>query len=84
MTEFADKVAQIGEKGGGVEFGTETFGLVGQMFATEARQTSQQAAEEIKTFSERTKTLGDEVSACGQDYASTDDQNAQCLGQIQW
>lgn len=84
LTDFADKIAQVGENGAGVEVGVESFGLVGQMFATEARQTSQQAAEEIKTFSERTKTLADEVGACGTDYASTDDENARCLGQIEW
>lgn len=84
LAGMADKVANIGEKGDKVSFGVDTFGLVGQMFATEARQMSEQAVQEIQTFSERTKTLGSEVGACGSDYASTDDGNAACLGKIKW
>ncbi|GAB3298310.1 hypothetical protein GCM10027563_41570 [Parasphingorhabdus pacifica] len=66
-----------------MSFGTDSFGLVGQVFAGEARQTSQQAAAEIQEFSELTRDLGSRVNEAAKDYQDTDSKNADCLGQVQ-
>ncbi|MFR9731806.1 type VII secretion target [Saccharopolyspora sp. MS10] len=82
LTGLADDIAAAGQKGGGVSFGVDSFGLVGQVFAGQARQTSQQAAQEIERFSELTRDLGERVDAAAQDYQDVDVHNATCLGQV--
>lgn len=83
LTGLAGDIAAAGQQGAGVSFGVDSFGLVGQLFADQARQTSQQAAAEIQKFSELTGDLGDRVSATAADYQDIDDKNSDDLGQVQ-
>ncbi|QUG99506.1 hypothetical protein HUO13_00640 [Saccharopolyspora erythraea] len=82
LNGLADDIAAAGTKGNGVSFGVDSFGLVGQAFAGQARQTSQQAAAEIQKFSELTRDLGGRVAEAAKDYQDTDGNNADCLGQV--
>lgn len=82
LTGLADDIAAAGKKGEGVSFGADSFGLVGQVFAGQARQTSQQAAVEIQKFSELTRELGNRVHEAAKDYQDTDSKNADGLGQV--
>lgn len=84
LGELAGKISSAAEKGAGVSFGPDTFGLVGQAFALQARQTSQQAAEQIRAFSGSTTELGDAVGQCVETYAADDQHQAECLAKIEW
>lgn len=84
LAELAGKVSDAADKGDGVSFGVDSFGLVGQMFATQARDTSQQAVEQLKTFSERTDTLAQAIRDCANAYTAEDDNQAACLAKIEW
>ena len=84
LAELAGKISDAAGKGGGVSFGVDSFGLVGQAFATQARTTSQQAVEQLNTFSERTDTLGQAVADCAEAYTADDADQASCLAKIEW
>jgi hypothetical protein len=84
LADLAGKISDAADKGGGVSFGVDSFGLVGQMFATQARETSQQAVQQLKTFSERTDKLGEAVGDCAKAYTAEDDNQAACLAKIEW
>ncbi|GAB3678128.1 type VII secretion target [Saccharopolyspora tripterygii] len=84
LSELAGKISQAASKGDAVDFGVESFGLVGQAFATQARTTSQQAVEQLNTFSDRTDKLGQAVGECATSYTADDDDQASCLGKIEW
>ncbi|MGW1676826.1 type VII secretion target [Saccharopolyspora sp. NPDC002376] len=83
LSELAGKISAAADKAGGVSFGVDSFGLVGQMFAIQARETSQQAAQQISTFSERTDLLGQNVNQCAADYEGDDQRNADSIGKIE-
>lgn len=83
LSDLAEKVSAAADKANGVSFGVDSFGLVGQMFAFQARETSQQGAEQIRTFSQRTGVLGENVRACAADYESDDQRNADNIGKIE-
>ncbi|MGP4018519.1 type VII secretion target [Saccharopolyspora sp. 5N708] len=79
LNGLADRIAAAGESGGGVDFGIESFGIVGQVFSVDARETSQRAAIEIGKFAEHTRKLATGVNDCAADYRQTDDDVALCL-----
>ncbi|TDD85656.1 hypothetical protein E1202_20435 [Saccharopolyspora karakumensis] len=84
LAELAGKISDAASKGDGVDFGVESFGLVGQAFSTQARTTSQQAVEQLNTFSDRTDALGQAVGECATSYTADDNDQAACLGEIEW
>ncbi|MCA1195192.1 type VII secretion target [Saccharopolyspora sp. 6V] len=83
LAGLADDIAAAGQKGAGVSFGVDSFGLVGQAFSGQARQTSQRAAEEIGKFADLTRDLGERVEATAADYRDTDVRNSEQLGQVE-
>ncbi|MBE9373423.1 hypothetical protein IQ251_03075 [Saccharopolyspora sp. HNM0983] len=80
---LAEDIAAAGTKGDSVSFGVDTFGLVGQLFADDARQTSTQAVAELQKFAELTRDLAQRVKDTAADYRDTDSGNADALGQAQ-
>ncbi|MFC7343770.1 type VII secretion target [Saccharopolyspora griseoalba] len=84
LSDLAGKISDAAEKGDGVSFGADSFGLVGQMFASQARETSEQAVQQLQTFSERTDKLRQAVSDCADAYTAEDDNQAACLAKIEW
>lgn len=82
LAGLADDIAAAGKKGDDVSFGVDSFGLVGQAFAGQARHVSQQAVNEIQKFSELTRDLGNRVNEAAKDYQDTDSRNAECLERV--
>ncbi|MCI2418637.1 ESX-1 secretion-associated protein [Saccharopolyspora sp. K220] len=83
LSGLADQIDAAGKSGGGIDFGIESFGLVGQIFSLDARETSRRAAIEIGKFAEHTRKLATGVDDCAKDYRQTDDDIASCLEGIE-
>lgn len=73
----AQRVQAEGERGGGIDFGIDAFGIVGQAFSTQARQTSSGAAEQIADYAQDIRDLGTAVRAAGRAYVESDKGHAE-------
>ncbi|EHR51522.1 Protein of unknown function (DUF2580) [Saccharomonospora marina XMU15] len=73
----AQRVQAEGERGGGIDFGIDAFGIVGQAFSTQARQTSSEAAEQIAGYAQDIRDLGTAVRAAGRAYVESDKGHAE-------
>lgn len=79
LERVADSVDAAADQGGSVSFGIDTFGIVGQLFAGEARRVSGEAVEELRGFAEDIRSMAAGVRAAGEVYQGIDDANRNCF-----
>jgi hypothetical protein len=71
---LGERLGKAGEKGGGVDLGGETFGIIGQAFAGSAKEQIAQTAEAIAEMASGLGDFGDGVAAAGQNYQQIEDE----------
>ncbi|WP_158890007.1 type VII secretion target [Amycolatopsis anabasis] len=72
LNGVADRVKGAGGKGGAMQFGIETFGIVGQLFAGDANRVSHESARQIADFAEDIRDLAAVVRGAGDLYHGTE------------
>lgn len=72
LNGVADRVQQAGERGGAIDFGIDTFGIIGQAFSLQARQVSSEAAQQISRYAGDIRDLATAVRTAGATYVAAD------------
>lgn len=79
LDELKEKIARVAGQGEPA-IGGQTFGFIGEFFATGAIQQAQQTNSAISTTSDAAGKLSEAVRACADDYGATDQANSDEIG----
>lgn len=72
LEDVAKQVGKAAEKGAGVSFGMDTFGIIGQIFAGESERLATEAVGSMNEFAEGVQGAADGVRSAGEYYAGMD------------
>ncbi|GAB3492726.1 type VII secretion target [Amycolatopsis cihanbeyliensis] len=82
MSRLGDQLGKAGEKGGGVDLGMETYGIIGQAFAGDAKEQIRQTADAISELASGLTDFGEGVKAAGENYQLVEDEIEELLSKI--
>lgn len=68
VDRLGDRLSKVGDTGSNVELGMETYGIIGQLFSSGAREEIAQTAEAIKEMGTGLSDFGEGVKAAGDSY----------------
>ncbi|MFC4001413.1 type VII secretion target [Prauserella oleivorans] len=79
---LGDRLAKAADTGRGVELGGETYGIIGQAFAGDAKEQIAQTAEAISEMAAGLTDFGEGVAAAGRNYQKVEDEIKELLGKF--
>jgi len=83
VDSIADQVANCAKTAQGIDFGPDTFGIVGQAFAAFIKPNSQQQAANLNSAVEAVRGVSKNLDATADLYEQTDSDNADLFSDIQ-
>jgi len=83
VDSIADQIANCAQTAQGIDFGLDTFGVVGQAFAAFIRPNSQQQAANLNSAVEAARGVSKNLDATAEIYKQTDSDNADLFGGIE-
>lgn len=82
LEELASRISDLAN-GDGTSLGADTFGFIGQFFATGAQEQAGEACNAINATGDATTNIAEAVRDCAKDYDETDRDNSGNLGGLQ-
>lgn len=82
VERLGDQLGKAGEKGAGVDLGTETYGLIGQAFSMSVRQEISETGTAIKEMSGAFSGISEALRGCAASYQRIDDEIAEVFDKI--
>ena len=83
VDSIADQVANCAKTAQGIDFGLDTFGVVGQAFAAFIKPNSQQQAAILNSAVDAVRGVSKNLGATADIYEQTDSDNADLFGSIE-
>lgn len=80
---LADQVANCAQTAKGIDFGLDTFGVIGQAFAAFIKPNSQAQAANLDSAVEAVRDVSKNLDATADLYEQTDSDNADLFGGIE-
>ncbi|MFI9388598.1 type VII secretion target [Kutzneria sp. NPDC052558] len=80
---IADQIANCARTAQGIDFGIDTFGIVGQAFAAFIKPNSQQQAANLLSAVDAARGVSKNLDATAELYHQTDSDNADLFGGIE-
>lgn len=82
VARLGDQLGKAGEKGAGVDLGTETYGIIGQAFSLSVREEISETGTAIKELSGAFSGISEALRECADGYQRIDGEIAEVFDRI--